>query len=189
MPVPAARSSTRSPGFASTADTHGPAPTAVLAHRQHVVGDVIPLGDVVEHAGDFMRLLVEARANHEGKPCTPSFRRQAVGSSAVTTSASRGLDDAPLVARTTVIEDPGSLIALLPAESPLVVGASRRRSGGLGRDGPLRVERRRAVRRRRSVVADGVPGMPSSATKPGCRAAASSPSARSRTPTIPDRRS
>lgn len=37
----------------------------------------------------------------------------------MTISASHGLDDAPLVARTTVIDDPGSLIALLPADSPL----------------------------------------------------------------------
>jgi menaquinone-specific isochorismate synthase len=54
-----------------------------------------------------------AQASHADVP------GEAVGSSSVPTSASRELDDAPLVARTTVIEDPGSLISLLPAESPL----------------------------------------------------------------------
>lgn len=37
----------------------------------------------------------------------------------MTTSASRVLDDAPLVARTTIVDDPGSLISLLPPDAPL----------------------------------------------------------------------
>ena len=39
----------------------------VLAERQHVVGDVVALGDVVEHPPDVGRLLVELCAGHAQK--------------------------------------------------------------------------------------------------------------------------
>ena len=58
-PVPAARSSTRSPGRGVDRLRHGPAPEPGLAQRQHVVGEVVALGDVVEHGRDLVRLLVQ----------------------------------------------------------------------------------------------------------------------------------
>ena len=64
VPVPAARSSTRSPGRGSTARDHVAAPPPVLAQREHVVGDVVAPGDGVEHPPYVGGLLVELCAGH-----------------------------------------------------------------------------------------------------------------------------
>ena len=64
VPVPAARSSTRSPGCGVDGADDLAAPATVLAERQHVVGDVVALGDGVEHPPDVGRLLVEVCAGH-----------------------------------------------------------------------------------------------------------------------------
>ena len=62
--VPAARSSTRSPGRRSSASVDGPPPAAVLAEREHGVGEVVAGRHLVEHRGDLGGVLVEAGAGH-----------------------------------------------------------------------------------------------------------------------------
>ena len=64
VPVPAARSRTRSPGCGSTASITSLAPAPVLAEREHVVGHVVALRDRVEHPAYVGRLLVEVCAGH-----------------------------------------------------------------------------------------------------------------------------
>ena len=59
-----ARSSTRSPGRRSSACQTARRQRPVLAERQHVVGPVVTLGDVVEHRRDLVRLLVQAGTGH-----------------------------------------------------------------------------------------------------------------------------
>src|SRR5690606_33341547 len=43
---------------------HRSAPQPVLAHREHVVGEVVATCDVVEHGGDVLGVLLEAGATH-----------------------------------------------------------------------------------------------------------------------------
>ena len=45
------------------------APLPVLSQREHVVGEVVLGGDVVEHLGHIERLLVEVGAGHEHEVC------------------------------------------------------------------------------------------------------------------------
>ena len=68
--MPAARSSTRSPGRGSTASTTTRAPATVLAQRQHVVGEVVAARHVVEHRGDVGGLLVEVGTGHGVTLCS-----------------------------------------------------------------------------------------------------------------------
>ena len=62
--MPAARSSTFSPGCRSQRLAGARAPAAVLARRQHGVGDVVAAGDAVEHRGDVAGVLVQVGAAH-----------------------------------------------------------------------------------------------------------------------------
>ena len=66
---PAARSSTRSPGARRRRATTALPPAPVLPEGQHVVGEVVALGDVVEHRRDVARLLVQrCAAGHASDP-------------------------------------------------------------------------------------------------------------------------
>ncbi len=60
MPVPAPRSSTISPGPASTAARDGLAPQPDLPEGDHVIDQVVAPGRAIEHRGDLVRLLVQA---------------------------------------------------------------------------------------------------------------------------------
>ena len=64
VPVPAAMSRMRSPGLRVDGLDDGAAPQPVLAEREDVVGDVVLLGDGVEHRRDVDRLLVQLRTGH-----------------------------------------------------------------------------------------------------------------------------
>ena len=76
VPVPAARSSTRSPGLGADGREHLAAPAPVLAHRQHVVGDVVAARDRVEHPLDVGRLLVESARVTTTEPRSAPAPRQ-----------------------------------------------------------------------------------------------------------------
>ena len=87
VPVPAARSSTRSPGTRVDRSDHVAPPAAVQAQGEHVVGEVVATGDGVEHAAYVGRLLVQVCAGHGqsleagsgrqpiARPVRPSLRR------------------------------------------------------------------------------------------------------------------
>ena len=62
VPVPAARSKISCPGRGCDGLHDELAPGPVLAEGQHVVGQVVPGGDPVEHGGDLATSLVERRA-------------------------------------------------------------------------------------------------------------------------------
>ena len=62
--VPAARSSTLSPGPMPQRRAGGPPPVPVLAQRQHGVGDVVAARDAVEHRRHLTGILVQRRAAH-----------------------------------------------------------------------------------------------------------------------------
>ena len=64
VPVPAARSSTMLARASGRRPRSPPAPAPVLAEREDVVGDVVALGDGVEHATDVGGLLVELGTDH-----------------------------------------------------------------------------------------------------------------------------
>ena len=63
--VPAARSSTLSPGPICSADAGGPPPGPVLPQREHGVGQVVAAGDAVEHRRDLVRILLQRRPAHD----------------------------------------------------------------------------------------------------------------------------
>ena len=75
VPVPAARSRTRSPASGADGADHLVAPAPVLAEGQHVVGDVVALRDGVEHRPDVGRLLVEVCAGHARRVGRSPVRR------------------------------------------------------------------------------------------------------------------
>ena len=92
VPVPAARSSTSSPPPRLDGVDHLAPPPPVLAHREHVVGEVVPTRHRVEHAAYVARLFVEFCTGHgrrlrgltregfpgaPGKPVTRFAQRQA----------------------------------------------------------------------------------------------------------------
>ena len=81
---------------------HLAAPAAVLAQRQHVVGDVVAARDRVEHPPDVGGLLVERCTDHGGSLRTATRRRRRGGAtkSAVRASSSQTLDEPHLPRRT-----------------------------------------------------------------------------------------
>ena len=186
VPVPAARSRTSSPGCGSTASMHVVAPAAVLAEGEHVVGDVVALGDRVEHAPDVGRLLVEVCAGHAQRlradavgtrhgngPVTPT--RAAQPNARIAASPGRHWN----VHRSPTPEDRHEGTARPRSTTVLVVGL-------LAGDGVRRRRRRRATRRRR-VAATGAaasrrsrraPAPPTRATPAADDAAATPPSTR-----------
>ena len=186
------------PGLGGHGLAHEPAPATVLPHREHVVGEVVPRRDVVEHRGHLAGALVQAGADHgliladaprtAGKGGRSGRRgRPVVGLLAVTSSpgpdpSPAGLP-APLVARTVAIDDPGPLLSLLPAtDAPDMVSWVRGGSGlvGWGRALTFEARRRGPLRRRRAGGGATWWRTRSCATTSGCPAPARSPSGRSR---------